>query len=576
MSEFSGGPGPPRTFNLNDHLHRGEMPPLTSSIKKKNPSYKALKTSFINHPSDVEKYFVISGDAVRHMDVFEIQESLEKISSVDFKTCTILGSGDILIQTQNALQIESLKATSTFGSDNQPVSISENGVLNQSQALVRSKHLAKIVVERICSKLSDQKVVNVQRLKRKEGNIWVDTPTHLLTFNTPIVPNEVRCGVLNLKTEIYIPAPFRCVRCQKIGHTKKRCDVEKNQHICGNCAKEFHDGECTSPSKCVNCGNAHPSFSKLCPRYLDEKEINAIRVTERIPYSLARAEFRKRRKIPNLRTPKPYSDVLQASSSRTQMSVGSDFSQQSREIPSSQELLHIPESQHMLATSSSSFASTSASSTNNANSLSPSTSTNINSTNTPMKAAILIQRWYRRYLARMEVRRRFSWTIFQNLEYAGEQDQLRLYNFFNALLTHIPASVKKTDANASTKSSSSEGIDKFSDESDDLAEEGLSAPEKQTYRGPHITFPLTKKDLDTLIDLFRKKKYNRLHPKYVAGILREARESLMDQPNLNVVSTSISKQVTICGDLHGKLDDLLVIFHKLGDSLTALLLDIHP
>ncbi|GAB0086445.1 hypothetical protein DMENIID0001_005070 [Sergentomyia squamirostris] len=392
MSEFSGGPGPPRTFNLNDHLHRGEMPPLTSSIKKKNPSYKALKTSFFNHPSDVEKYFVISGDAVRHMDVFEIQESLEKISSVDFKTCTILGSGDILIQTQNALQIESLKATSTFGSDNQPVSISENGVLNQSQALVRSKHLAKIVVERICSKLSDQKVVNVQRLKRKEGNIWVDTPTHLLTFNTPIVPNEVRCGVLNLKTEIYIPAPFRCVRCQKIGHTKKRCDVEKNQHICGNCAKEFHDGECTSPSKCVNCGNAHPSFSKLCPRYLDEKEINAIRVTERIPYSLARAEFRKRRKIPNLRTPKPYSDVLQASSSRTQMSAGSDFSQQSREIPSSQELLHIPESQHMLATSSPSFASTSASSTNNANSLSPSTSTNINSTNTLKRS----KAWYRR------------------------------------------------------------------------------------------------------------------------------------------------------------------------------------
>lgn len=52
----------------------------------------------------------------------------------------------------------------------------------------------------------------------------------------------------------------------------------------------------------------------------------------------------------------------------------------------------------------------------------------------------------------------------------------------------------------------SDAIDmKFSDESDDLAEEGISGPER-TYRGPHINFPIQKKDLDILIDLFRKKK----------------------------------------------------------------------
>lgn len=64
----------------------------------------------------------------------------------------------------------------------------------------------------------------------------------------------------------------------------------------------------------------------------------------------------------------------------------------------------------------------------------------------------------------------------------------------------------------------------------------------------------------------KSKQYNRLHAKYVAGILREATIRLKRLPNLNQASTAISKQVTICGDLHGKLDDLLVVFHKVSTN----------
>jgi serine/threonine-protein phosphatase with EF-hand domain len=45
---------------------------------------------------------------------------------------------------------------------------------------------------------------------------------------------------------------------------------------------------------------------------------------------------------------------------------------------------------------------------------------------TALAAVVIIQSWFRRRQAIFEIRRKAAWTIYQNIEYAGEQDQLKV------------------------------------------------------------------------------------------------------------------------------------------------------
>ncbi|XP_063038899.1 serine/threonine-protein phosphatase with EF-hands 1 [Melospiza melodia melodia] len=173
-----------------------------------------------------------------------------------------------------------------------------------------------------------------------------------------------------------------------------------------------------------------------------------------------------------------------------------------------------------------------------------------------IRAAILIQKWYRFTMARLEMRRRYSLSIFQSIEYADEQDQLQLSNFFTFMLDHCthPEAVSQIFTSPSTP--------QVVDEDLSLKEFEKKIAVPDSYYGPRLSFPLTVEDANALLHAFRNEQL--LHARYVLQLLSETRRVLKEMPNITHLSTSYSKEITVCGDLHGNLDDLLLIFYKNG------------
>lgn len=170
-------------------------------------------------------------------------------------------------------------------------------------------------------------------------------------------------------------------------------------------------------------------------------------------------------------------------------------------------------------------------------------------------AALVIQNWYRGYSARLRTRQRYALTIFQSIEYADEQSQLQLSNFFTFMLENYKH-VHEKDQRLVNRLFSYSLPDK-----DRLDCVGLiDVPD--SYSGPRLQFPLTFTDIYLLIEAFKERKI--LHAYYVLEVLFESKKALKQLRNFNVIETCPSKDVTICGDLHGKLDDLFLIFYKNG------------
>lgn len=231
-----------------------------------------------------QKFVVVEGsDPDRPLDKlspFAIHKGFEGISK-NFTSVKRLRGGSFLVECKGKKSSDMLLQRDGSIFVDRPIRVYAHKTLNSCKGVIRCPALRDVSELEIREELASQGVSEVKRVFVKKGDLKIPTNTLFLTFVLSSLPEDIKVGYLKVKVAPFIPSPLRCFQCQKFGHSSRNC---KSSAKCAKCSEEAHEGDCTKPSKCINCEGKHPSFSKDCPQWKLEAQIQKIRVERRIPF----------------------------------------------------------------------------------------------------------------------------------------------------------------------------------------------------------------------------------------------------------------------------------------------------
>ncbi|GFV77812.1 uncharacterized protein TNCV_4674061 [Trichonephila clavipes] len=178
---------------------------------------------------------------------FLIQKALVGIGG-EPKSVKRLRSGDLLIETNSALQTKSFLLAKSFLDC--PVFVIPHKSLNSCRGAISEPDLLTTTDAEILDGFSDQGVIQVRRITIKKDTSIIPTKHVILTFNSPNLPTSIKAGYINCKIRPYIPNPLRCFKCQRFGNSQTAC---RGQLTCSRGASVGHaSSDCTLEQKCVN------------------------------------------------------------------------------------------------------------------------------------------------------------------------------------------------------------------------------------------------------------------------------------------------------------------------------------
>jgi len=269
-----------------------EITTTTKSDQQKRPHSSGSESS--PPPSPVRenktwsRFLLISGTdderPLSHCHAVAIEKTITGQIGCDKYKVTRLRNGNLLVEVEMERHSRSVSKLTRIccNAIQYPVKVEPHRSLNSSRGVVRCPEFKLFEENEIVDCLLDQGVSQAHRININKDGKKIPTGTVILTFNTPDLPPKIKVGFLMVRVDPYIPNPMRCFKCQRYGHTANRC---KRSSVCAVCAEEGHDDRsCTNPKKCANCEGNHPVFSKDCPQWQQEKQIQVIKVQQKLSY----------------------------------------------------------------------------------------------------------------------------------------------------------------------------------------------------------------------------------------------------------------------------------------------------
>lgn len=264
--------------------------------KRKNNGHHLIdpKTGLQITDKDLPEFFIVKridndNKSFATVSPFFIEKALTQQIGQQHETKR-LRDGTLLVKCINDKQSKSLlKFNNMLFGNSYKVEVTEHATLNTVQGVVFCWDAKFLTEDEILEGLTDQKVIKVQKIKKKVRGELVDTALCILTFKRFQLPTSIKFGFHSVLVKTYIPNPMRCLNCFLYGHTRKNC---KNDRICDQCSMVFHEPvACTTDKFCVNCNGSHDNFDKECPRFKREIAIQKIKVQDKISYIEARRKL---------------------------------------------------------------------------------------------------------------------------------------------------------------------------------------------------------------------------------------------------------------------------------------------